>query len=315
MNLETIGILVAITFEKERQVNMKEVLVDELVAVLKDIAGEGYDITASKIKKNNGAEAQAVNVGIMGSKVYFNIYIDGIVDEISRRNITVMEAAKILFGIYKEHKNSASEFDVAYVFNKDYILANVEYQLVNEERNAERLHMFPRKKVLDLVAIYRVVVRSDEKGIESYALNNQVLKMSGISLELLDRAAFENTRKVGFKVITMRELIAEIDEEIAAAMESDPTMYVLTNIRKINGANILLYKEQLSQVAKKMQDDFYILPSSIHELLAVPVSDVDVKQLRKMVKEVNDNEVTPEEILGYEVYRYSRETEQIEIVV
>lgn len=315
MNLETIGISAVITFKKERQRNMKAVLVDELVAALKELAGEGYDISASKIKKNNGVEVQAVNVRVMDSKICFNIYIDMIVEEIARRNMTVMEAAQILFGIYNEYKNSSSEFDVEYIFNKDYILANVEYHLVNEERNSERLQAFPRKKVLDLVAIYRVVARSDERGIESYALNNQILKMAGISLEELDRAAFENTRKIGFKVMTMRELLAEIDEEMAAATESGPTMYVLTNIRKINGANILLYKERLSEVAEKMQDDFYILPSSIHELLAVPVSDADVKQLRKMVKEMNDNEVTPEEILGYEVYRYSRETEQIEIVV
>lgn len=61
--------------------------------------------------------------------------------------------------------------------------------------------------------------------------------------------------------------------------------------------------------------DFYILPSSIHELLAVPVSTAEIEELRQMVKEVNDNEVAPEEILGYEVYRYNRETGEVEVAV
>lgn len=75
----------------------------------------------------------------------------------------------------------------------------------------------------------------------------------------------------------------------------------------------MLYKEYLEIAAKKMNGDFYILPSSIHELLAVPVSTAEIEELRQMVKEVNDNEVAPEEILGYEVYRYNRETGEVEV--
>lgn len=92
-----------------------------------------------------------------------------------------------------------------------------------------------------------------------------------------------------------------------------PQMYVLTNARKLHGANIMLYKEYLEIAAEKMNGDFYILPSSIHELLAVPVSTAEIEKLRQMVKEVNDNEVAPEEILGYEVYRYNRETGEVEV--
>ena len=50
-------------------------------------------------------------------------------------------------------------------------------------------------------------------------------------------------------------------------------------------------------------------------LLAVPVSTAEIEELRQMVKEVNDNEVAPEEILGYEVYRYNRETGEVEVAV
>ena len=100
-----------------------------------------------------------------------------------------------------------------------------------------------------------------------------------------------------------------LDEETLG----DPQMYVLTNRRKVNGANILLYKDWLAEAANRLKDDFFILPSSIHELIAVPVSGTDVKELRAMVKEVNNTEVAPEEILSYEVYRYSRKTCEIEV--
>lgn len=50
-------------------------------------------------------------------------------------------------------------------------------------------------------------------------------------------------------------------------------------------------------------------------MIAVPVSAQGLEELREMVKEVNDNQLAPEEILGYEVYRYNRETGEVEVAV
>ena len=145
-----------------------------------------------------------------------------------------------------------------------------------------------------------------------------ILDRSGISFEELDEAAKKNTEKSGFSVRTMSEVMCElmgvnVGQEIE---EPDgPQMYILTNARKIHGANIMLYKEYLEIAAEKMNGDFYIIPSSIHELIAVPVSAQGLEELREMVKEANDNQLTPEEILGYEVYRYNRETGEVEVAV
>lgn len=152
--------------------------------------------------------------------------------------------------------------------------------------------------------------------MKSYVLTNANLASSEISLEELDEAAKKNTEKSGFSVRTMSEVMYElmgVNAEPETEEPDGPQTYVLTNARKLHGANIMLYKEYLEIAAEKMNGDFYILPSSIHELLAVPVSTAGIEQLREMVKEVNDNEVAPEEILGYEVYRYNRETGEAEV--
>ena len=153
---------------------------------------------------------------------------------------------------------------------------------------------------------------------EELCLTNTNLASSKISLEELDEAAKKNTEKSGFSVRTMSEVMYEltgVNPGPEIEEPDGPQMYVLTNARKLHGANIMLYKEYLEIAAKKMNGDFYILPSSIHELLAVPVSTAEIEELRQMVKEVNDNEVAPEEILGYEVYRYNRETGEVEVAV
>ena len=91
-------------------------------------------------------------------------------------------------------------------------------------------------------------------------------------------------------------------------------MYVCSNSQKVNGAGVILYKDLLKQFAEKTGSDFYILPSSIHETLLVPVSDqMEVEALRSMVREVNATQVAPEEVLSDNVYIYRREDDKISL--
>ena len=126
-----------------------------------------------------------------------------------------------------------------------------------------------------------------------------------------------NTSKVGFTVQSMYEVMAEmmhIDEKTVEEMyEGGPGMFILSNKRKINGASIILYNEYLAELSDKLGDDLLIMPSSIHEVLAVPASSMDATDLKQMVREVNDTETSEQEILGYSVYRYNRETGTIEV--
>lgn len=61
----------------------------------------------------------------------------------------------------------------------------------------------------------------------------------------------------------------------------------------------------MDQAAEKLGGDFYILPSSIHEILLVPDNgDKAADDLRDMVREVNATQVSPEEKLTDNVYHY-----------
>ena len=295
---------------------MREAIVKELVEAVQEIAGNGYVVTTQETTKNNGVKMLGIEIRKAGETVVPRLYVDGIVDRVKDGFMTAEDAAKKVFDMYQNSEVLVIEMDVENWIDRKFILDHVEYQLVNAERNAEKLKDIPGKKIADLVAIYRVVVGLDEDGMKSYVLTNANLASSEISIEELDEAAKKNTEKSEFSVRTMNEVMCELMGISVGTEIEEPDgtqMYVLTNARKFHGANIMLYKEYLEIAAEKMNGDFYILPSSIHELLAVPVSTAGIEQLREMVKEVNDNEVAPEEILGYEVYRYNRETGEIEV--
>lgn len=297
---------------------MREAIVKELVGAVKEMAGNGYSVTAQETTKNNGVKMLGIEIRKPEETVVPRLYVDGIVDRVEDGFMTVEDAAKKVFEMYQNSETPEIDMNVEKLIDRKFILDHVEYQLVNAERNAEKLKDIPGKKIADLVAIYRVVVSAGEDGMMSYVLTKAILDRSGINFEELDEAAKKNTEKSGFSVRTMNEVMCElmgVNPGPEIEEPDGPQMYVLTNARKLHGANIMLYKEYLEIAAEKMNGDFYIILSSIHELIAVPVSAQGLEELREMVKAANDNQLAPEEILGYEVYRYNRETGEVEVAV
>ena len=79
----------------------------------------------------------------------------------------------------------------------------------------------------------------------------------------------------------------KLDEECAneffdmiADAEDEVPMYVCSNTSKINGAGVILYDGLLKEFAERVDNNFYILPSSIHETLLIPANtDMDVEYL------------------------------------
>ena len=92
-------------------------------------------------------------------------------------------------------------------------------------------------------------------------------------------------------------------------------MFVATNKSKINGASVILYDGLLAKFAEKVGGDFYILPSSIHETILLPAAgDMDVDYLIGMVRSINAAEVSPEEILSDNVYKYFADEDRMEMM-
>ena len=61
-------------------------------------------------------------------------------------------------------------------------------------------------------------------------------------------------------------------------------------------------------VLKKYKENFYILPSSIHEVIIVPANmNLEVKTMQRMVSDANSTVVDKRDILSEKVLFYNRE--------
>lgn len=61
----------------------------------------------------------------------------------------------------------------------------------------------------------------------------------------------------------------------------------------------------LQEIGEATQSNFFILPSSIHEVILMKDNgDMNAEELQRMVMEINRTQVAPEEVLSDEVYSY-----------
>ena len=89
-------------------------------------------------------------------------------------------------------------------------------------------------------------------------------------------------------------------------------MFVLTNSFRSLGAACILYDELLTQLGNFLKENYYILPSSIHEVIIIPESQAPNKDtLNEMVQEVNETQVEPEDVLSDHVYFYNCEKKEL----
>ena len=140
-----------------------------------------------------------------------------------------------------------------------------------------------------------------------------MLKCWGISVEQLYLAAKENTpRLLNADFQTMRTVICQLlgkncQEACPEDCQEESYMYVLSNQFRHFGAICMLYDRVLEDIANQIDEDFYILPSSIHEVIILPVScSPSLTEINDMIVEINETQVTEEEVLSDHAYFYSK---------
>ena len=199
---------------------------------------------------------------------------------------------------------------------------NIVFQVINTLQNEDMLRDMPHREFQDLSIIYRWVVKVDENGIQSSAIRNNLAEQLGMNEEQLFKCAVENTRRIFPPTVksmndVIREMFisdgmpAEVADMMIGEMPEDKMMWVISNDRGINGAGSMLYENNLHKLAMKLETDLYILPSSVHECIAVSTNVGDPYELAEMVSEINMGQVALEDRLSNQVYHYDKDARRL----
>jgi len=297
----------------------KEKFIQDVKDRLKE-EGSNIIISVNEVKKLNEryeaitAVAEGDNIGVnVGIEKFYGAYEDGasygsVVDK-------AIEVIKTGIG----HKPEINVEDLGdYSKMKDKLIMEV----VSAEANREMLENIPHQMLEDMAVVYRFAVESVDNVQGSILITDTMVAHFGITPEQLHADAMENAPQIKpVEIKGMSEVLVEMMGVEQAEMmglglvpPEDEQMYVASVPDKTHGAGVLAYQDFMDQAAERAGGDFFILPSSIHEVLIVPDNGrMDLQSLENMVKEVNATQVQPSEKLTDSVYHYDSKEKVFEL--
>lgn len=156
----------------------------------------------------------------------------------------------------------------------------------------------------DLTAVY--VFENKKK----YALiSKEFCKINNIRVNELHAAALQQQREYhSFVFESLETFVQDIFPEIVEPEnEMLYPVWMLSMDSDTHGASVILQPEALIAIEEIFGGDYFILPSSIHEVIVVPDLGIDDQEhdLNEMVRKVNHMVVDPEERLSDRVIRAS----------
>lgn len=279
---------------------------------------EGGEVCINHVLKNNGKELDGLVIVEKGSNIAPTIYLESYYRQYEDGK-SIQEIARDIISVHEQHRTGLNINPE--MFN-DYtnISSSIVYKVINYDKNRKLLETVPHRKILDLAVVYYCLIEQRD-GVNATALiHNEHIRMWNITAETLHEDAVRNTPRLLEGMIRpmgdiLRDMIKLSDMESEEKDETERLcdaaapgeMYVLTNSSKINGAACIFYDKLLEEFAKRMNCDLYILPSSIHEVIILPKhEEYDKSMLINMVREVNSEGVSADEILSDNVYEYNR---------
>lgn len=248
------------------------------------------------------------------------IYINDIYEEYKKSGDlkeALEMAAQTLIDGYRDKIENKTDSLLQNVKDKLFI------QLINTEQNKELLKTVPNRQFQDLSIVYRVAAEIVSNQIRSALVDKKLAEKIGMIESDLYDTAIINTKKLFPPTIkSMNEVFCELMGDampvgmMFGVVEEEPLgdmMYVISNEQQVNGAASMLYEEELHKLAEKLGADLYLMPSSIHETIAVSADMGDPDELAQMVTDINMSEVRLEERLSNQVYLYDKEQRKISL--
>ena len=252
---------------------------------------------------------QGLSIRFPNEAVSYVIYPDDIIKHIAPGESFEAAAIKTAAMLQKKLDTAPtmSDLDLTHEGAKKNLVCVV----MNEEKNKELLQEIPHRKICGDLAIAARYRLSDE---DSFIVKNEHCATFNMTGEEILEQGMKNTNQRGFKVQKIEEVLKEMMENhgmepefmeaVLTETQKNP-MYVITNDIKVDGAIAIASKEAMEKVHETIGEDFFIIPSSRHEILAVPESMVtDPKHLKAIVEDVNSTEVSLEDKLSDNIYHY-----------
>lgn len=275
---------------------------------------EVITVSHSEVIKTNDELLHGISLSVPGQNCMPTIYLEECF-EAHERGMSIEDLAKAIIGISLDacaKVPQLSEISLEY----ENIKTNLVVQLIDGHMNKERLKTLVHREVGNGFALIAyIMIDNDSEGFMRTAVTKDMAQSYGYDEKnVMDRAlrntinkfqpVFTELSRFNLGRGTMNKC-NPLDGDFF--IEPGAGMYVLTNEACYDGACALYYPFMAGRIGELLDDDYYVLPSSLHEVIIVPKTmGLTVKEMSKMVREANSTVVDTKDILSYKVLYYNR---------
>ena len=276
-----------------------------------------------QVTKNNARMLTGIVIHEEGHNIAPTIYLDDFLEQY-RSGKPLDEICQTIEEIH-QRTNPGRNIDTSSITSFSAAKEKICYKLVNAKKNSALLQNVPHRLWQDLAVVYYISMPLESvDGFSSIMVENRMQELWEVDENTLYEYASRNTPALfGAEIMSITEVMNDMfhgmgcpEVEIPVKdTENVPQLYVATNDCKTNGAAVILYDGVLEKFAEQTGSDFFILPSSIHETLFMPVlPGAEEHDMPGMVREVNMSCLAPEEILSDNAYIYCAKDHSVRLI-
>ena len=273
-----------------------------------DDASPGVGVKINRVEKLQGESYTAITLTPEGTNVGMNLNANQLYGRLQHGE-SYDRILKSAVDQAKEQLAHIPSFNIAELSSYETARELLFVDVVSTKANAEMLSKVPHTEMEDISMVYRMQVEQLSDGAATVLINDGLMERMGITGEQLHADAMANSEQLRpVSMRTMAEVMSEmmgLPEEAFPMNTGVPQMYVVTTQDSFHGAAAAFYPDFMDKAAREIGGDFFILPSSVHEVLLLPDDgSQNIEELKAMVTGINATEVAPADRLTDSVYHY-----------
>lgn len=277
-----------------------------LVHEMKEDSADSTDVRVCEVRKNNGVRRRALVLRDSTDRPqpmqYLEDYYDMWETGVSIRHIVnlILQEREKMSGVYRKLPSGFFQ-------NYDEVQKNLRCHLISEKKNREHLCEVPHLRWMDLAitCVYDLSVPDYPDCM--IQIRNEHLQIWGISADQLMKDAMAATAE--HSEILFQPLVKILEEDLRCGEGEVPEtpLYLLTNQSRMYGAVCIALPDVTNHIAQRLDSDYFIIPSSIHECLILPDDGIyRTSELNRMVCDINQTNVEEQDVLSDHVYLYKQ---------
>lgn len=268
-------------------------------------------------EKNNGIERTGVMIETPGINISPTIYLEEYYQNY-KNGVTIDKIVDEILAFYENIRQDKS-WDCEKILKYEGVRDRIVFKLINTAKNRNFLRSVPHIPFLDLSAVFYVLLEVTDEGTAAMTVNRRHMEQWKVQTDTLWADSVRNSRcLLPAEFFTMNYALKEMlkgnagfgessvqENLLAGNAASRDGMYVLSNKSRSYGAACIAYPHILEMIGGILRTDYYVLPSSVHEVVIVPCCEnISAAELDEMIREINITQVDDEEVLSDHAYLY-----------